>query len=139
MGDRPTFLTLYNTVEVPEPLVMMDAADERASYEEARFFQRVSRSLQLSHFALESFFQTNVRMLVPAQGHTFARGDRRESDDVLHELWADDIQPLATVLRVRDGRSSHVAVFSKFPLLPRTIEVVREMHAIDEIIAPTTD
>lgn len=139
MGDRPTFQTLYDALEVPAPRIGTDITDEQIVHEEAQFFMRVRRSLQLSHFALESFYKMNVRMLVPVQGQTFARGDRREPDDVISELWADDIQPLATVLKVRDDQRRYVATFSKFPLLPRTIEVIDEMHGIDEIISPTTD
>ena len=128
------FPASYNAVAVPEPIRTMDADDERVVEAESNFFEAIADSLQLSHFALASLCRLQRRMLVPSEGLGFTRGDLREPDDSINELWVDGVQPLATVLKTRDDTDWQVASFTKYPLLPQTIHIVGEFESIDDII-----
>lgn len=134
MSELLFFPDSYNAVKVPESIRSMDAIDERVVEAEAHFFEEITDSLQLSRLALASFCQIRHRMLVPTEGLKFSRGDLRESDDIVTELWVEGVQPLATVLKTRDEVNWQVASFAKYPLLPRAIEIVQEIGTLEDII-----
>lgn len=130
------FQQSYEAVAIPAPIRSMDAIDERVVAAEEHFLQEVSDSLQLSKLALSTFCSIRHRMLVPLDyQHSQARSVRA-SDDILSELWFSDVQPLATVMKVRDGHNWQVANFSKYPLLPHTVSVITNIEAIDDVIDP---
>lgn len=129
----------YDAVRVPDPIRSMDAIDQAVVAAEEQFFAEIRDSLQITYLALSSFCKINHRMLVPMHRPALSFVDQpRESDDSLSEFWLEGVQPLATVLKTRDDWNWQVASFAKFPLLPRTIEVITELRGIDGIIKETT-
>ncbi len=114
----------------------MDAIDERVVEAENTFFQEVTDSLQLSKLALSTFCNMRHRMLVPLDYDKPLARMVRGSDDIVSELWFEGVQPLAAVMKVRDERNWQVASFSKYPLLPKTLEAITDLDAIIDIIEP---
>lgn len=49
----------------------------------------------------------------------------------MQELKIEGVQTLASVLRVRDEYNFQVAHFAKYELLPRSVEIIREIDKLE--------
>lgn len=128
---RPDFLEAYNAVVVPEPLVSMDAIDEHVHATADRFFAEVRTALDLGSHTVATFFEIEDKMLVTPHG---PEKEVRGSDDFMHLFQRRGGQAIASVLYQRDSFNFQIAQFAKYPLLPRTIEEIREFQRLEQII-----
>lgn len=119
------FVARFNAVEVPAPIRTMDAIDERVAEAREAFFDRILTALELSHLAIVASLERDTRMLVPPD-------QSRRSEDYIDELRLKGVQPLASVLRIRDDVNYQVAFFNKYPLTPHAITTFREIEEIEK-------
>lgn len=131
---RPNFLDAYNAVEVPAPMLSMDAIDEQVAEVSNTFFDNVRDSLDLSYRSLEHLFEIEYKMLVPSYpSGTAAEHMVLASDDYLKLFQRRGGQALASVLYTRDDFNYQIAHFAKFPLLAKTEEEIRAFQLMERI------
>ena len=131
-GERPDFLEVYNAIEVPDPLVTMDASDPIVSKTVDTFFEAVQDSLDVSPRSLAGFFEYDYQMLVPM---TVAKHEYRETNDFIQIFRKKGYQVLAAVTYTRDDFNAQITQFSKYPLLPPTVVTIRELQHLERIEA----
>ncbi len=134
MSESLLFPASYEAVRVPDTLHTKDAIDEQVREAQQHFFEEIRDSLQISQLAISAFCRINYRMLVPHHPGQQYGETQRYSDDFISEFWFERVQPLATVVKVRDEWNWQVASFAKYPLLPRTVRIITELESIDDII-----
>lgn len=128
------FLELYEAVEVPDPVLTIDAIDPLAIETTEAFFRNIQNSLQLGAGSLDLFFERDMAMLVPAYEIGTPSSERvRATDDFLAVFKKRGQQVIASVLAVRDDFNYQVTHFTKYPLLPQTIEDIRELQRFERI------
>lgn len=130
--ERPDFLTAYNAVEVPDPLVTIDAGNEEVHGIATDFFESIQSSLDLSPRSLEGFFEYDLKMLAPliASKHEY-----QESDDYIRTFRKKGGQALAAVMYMRDDFNNQITHFSKYRLRSSTITTIRELQHLERIEA----
>lgn len=116
MRETPSFEERYAAVPIPEQIVGYDADyDEQVARAKERFFCDVTNALDMGYLA--------VRVVC-----------RVQRQDVVDELWYGDVQPLAGVAEEHDSEHGRAAHFTRYPLSAETVQSLREIHYLDDII-----
>lgn len=105
---RP-YIERYNEIPVPLPMKSIDSIDEALERVEDDFFDRIVASFRLAEHVVATTFKTDYRIISRPLNKEY-------SCDLTSELWLEGVQPLATVLKVRDELNHQVSLFSKYPL-----------------------
>jgi hypothetical protein len=136
MPERPDFLSAYNAVEVPAPLLSMDAIDEQVRETTDTFFDSVIRSLDLSPLVMGNFFEIKWKTLTPMYEDSVPYESRvHGTDDYIQMLRKQGSQTLAAVMYTRDDFNYQIAHFAKYPLLAKTEKEIRELQRLERIVS----
>lgn len=134
MGERPDFLIAYNAVEVPPTMRVQDAIDEQLRTTTDTFFENIYSSLDLSPRTLGGFFEFKFNTLVPLYEDDRPDSDKvRVTDDMVHSFRRKGSQALAAVMSIRDDPNYTIAHFAKYPLLPQTEDLIRDLQRLERI------
>lgn len=132
--ERPDFLTEYNKVVVPEPILSMDSLDEGVNKAETKFLDEIMDSLDVGNLTLDHFFEIDIKMLVPPfQTGVSLEKQRLESDDYIKVFKKRGSQVLASVVYFRDDFNYQITHFAKYPLLSKTEQEIRELQRLERI------
>ncbi|MGV9002329.1 MAG: hypothetical protein ACOH18_05245 [Candidatus Saccharimonadaceae bacterium] len=124
----------YSEVVVPKPMHSIDAIDERVSRITDAFFKDIRTSLYLEYRSLGYLFEIDYQMLVPSYPIDTPYEEMvRATNDYLQTLKRRGGQTLAAVLYTRTDFNQQIVHFSKFPLLPETVEDIRAFQLLERI------
>ena len=139
MTQQLEFIEHYNAVKVPEPFVTMDAIDEEVGLVKDKFFDQIVSSLGLSRLAVAATFNMDIRMLMSPIESLRTVDTVHGTDDFIDEIAIEGVQPLATAFRYRNDLNFQVILFAKYPLLPKAIDTLTEMHNLDGVVGNTSN
>lgn len=132
--NRPDFLVTYTAIEVPAPILSMDATDPKVVQTTDAFFGEVIDSLDLSPRTRGEFFEIAWKTLTPMYQDEVPEGERiRGTDDYIQSFRRKGHQALASVLYMRDDMNHQVAHFAKYDLEASTIAFIRDLQHLERI------
>lgn len=132
--ERADFLLAFNAVEVPAPILTTDVIDTQAIAATNTFFQDVERSLDLGPRTLDAFFERDIVILTSAaEPKPLSSEYVRPEDDYMAMYKKCGGQVIASVLFLRNDLRHQIAHFTKYQLLPATVDEIRELQYFDDV------